>query len=178
LPDRVRARDRTVVIAAEQWLIVLRERDETVRCRTPREQRRADTEELRAVVDDPVAVAVEREEGLVATRPHPLHMVREAVGVDVERHAPTGGTELDAVPASVDDDRAALAPRARAGQREKQADQGFHKASFPSWLLTTPGATLRLPRSTDIDENGIAGRLLAGWDEREVRAEALIADPH
>src|SRR4029450_679724 len=66
LPDRVRARDHTVVIAAEQWLIVLRESDETVRCRTPREQRRADTEELRAIVDDPVAVAVEREEGLVA----------------------------------------------------------------------------------------------------------------
>jgi hypothetical protein len=116
LPDRVRARDHTVVIAAEQWLIVLRESDETVRCRTPREQRRADAEELRAIVDDPVAVAIEREEGLVAARAHPLHVVREAVGVDVERHAPTGGTELDAVPASVDDDRTALAPGARADQ--------------------------------------------------------------
>jgi hypothetical protein len=94
----------------------LRQRDEAVRRRATREQRRADTEELRAIVDDAVAIAVERQESLVAARTHPLHTVREPVRVDVERHAPTGGTELDAVPASVDDDRTALAPGARADQ--------------------------------------------------------------
>jgi len=94
----------------------LRQGDESVRRGATREQRRADTEELRAIVDDAIAIAVERQEGLVAARTHPLHMVREPVGVDVERHAPTGGTELDPVPASVDDDRTALAPRAPADQ--------------------------------------------------------------
>jgi hypothetical protein len=94
----------------------LRESDESVRCGAAREQRRADTEQLRAIVDDPIAVAIERQERLVAARTHPLYVVREAVGVDVERHAPTGGTELDPVPASVDDDRTALAPRAPADQ--------------------------------------------------------------
>jgi hypothetical protein len=94
----------------------LGERDESVRRGAPREQWRADTEQLRAVVDDSVAVAIERQERFVPARPHPLHVVRESVGVDVERHAPTGGTELDPVPASVDDDRTALAPGAPADQ--------------------------------------------------------------
>jgi len=94
----------------------LRKRDESVRCRATREQWRADTEQLRAIVDDPVAIAVERQERFIAARAHPLHMVRESVGVDVERHAPTGGTQLDAVPPSVDDDRTALAPGAPADQ--------------------------------------------------------------
>jgi hypothetical protein len=156
----------------------LRETDEPVRCGAARQQRRADPEELRAVVDQAVAIAIERQKGFVAARTHPLHPVREAVGVDVERHAPAGGTELDAVPASVDDDRAALAPGARADQIEKQADQGFHEASFPSWQLATAGAALRLPRPTDVDENGVPGRLLAGRNEREVRADALVPDSH
>jgi hypothetical protein len=94
----------------------LRECDESVRCCATREQRRADTEQFRAIIDDPIAVAIERQERLVAARTHPLHVVREPVGVDVERHPPTGGTELDPVPASVDDDRTALAPRAPADQ--------------------------------------------------------------
>jgi hypothetical protein len=94
----------------------LRESDKAVRRCATREQRRADTEELRTIVDDPIAVAIEREEGLIAPRTHPLHVIREPVGVDVERHAPTGGTELDTVPPGVDDDRAALAPGAPADQ--------------------------------------------------------------
>jgi hypothetical protein len=62
----------------------LRESDESVRCGAACKQRRADTEQLRAVVDDPIAVAIEREERLIAARTHPLHVVREPVGVDVE----------------------------------------------------------------------------------------------
>jgi hypothetical protein len=135
----------------------LREPDEPVRCRPALEQGRADTEELGPVVDHAIAIAVERQEGLIAAGAHPLHVVTETVGVDVERHAPARGTELDAVPASVDDDRAALRPRARADQIENEADQSFHGDSFPSWQLTSAGAALRLTRPADIDENGVDG---------------------
>jgi hypothetical protein len=88
----------------------LRQRDEPVGCSAALEQWRADAEELRAVIDQTVAVAVECQERFVTARPHPLHQVRESVGVDVERDAAAGGAELDAVSASVDHDRAALSP--------------------------------------------------------------------
>ena len=77
-PDRVRARNHAVVVAAQQWLIVLREADEPVGRSAALEQRRTDAEELRAVVDHAVAIAVERQERLVAARTHPLHVVAQS----------------------------------------------------------------------------------------------------
>jgi hypothetical protein len=108
----------------------LRESNEPVRRSAALEQGRADAEQLGAVIDPAVAVAVEREERLVAARPHPLHVVREAVGVDVERHTAAGGTEIDAVAASVDDDRAALPPGMAGEQAQKQAEESFHGSPF------------------------------------------------
>jgi hypothetical protein len=109
-PDRIRARDDAVIVAAQQRPIVLRQGDEPVGSGAALQQRRADAEELRAVVDQTVAIAVERQERFVAPRPYPLHVVGKPVGVDVEGHTAARGTEVDAVAARVDDDRAALPP--------------------------------------------------------------------
>ncbi|MGH8236529.1 MAG: hypothetical protein ACREXP_05835 [Steroidobacteraceae bacterium] len=108
----------------------MRESDEPIGRSAAFEQGRTDTEQLRAVVDESIAVAVERQERFVAARTHPLHVVTKAVGVDVKRHTPAGGAELDAVPASVDDDRAALSPDVARDQTQKQADERFHWSPF------------------------------------------------
>ena len=133
--------------------IVLRESDEPIRRGAALEQRRTHAEQLRAVIDQAIAVAVERQERFVAARTHPLHVVTEAVGVDVERHTPAGGTELDAVPASVDDDRAALCPDVAGEQTQKQADETFSWGvlSFqqPSRNHTSRCAALPRPRPID-----------------------------
>jgi hypothetical protein len=106
----------SIVVATEQWPVVLCQRDEPIGCGAALDQRRADAEQLGAVVDQPVAVAIEREERLVAARPHPLDVVRKAVRVDVERHAAARGTQIDAVAPSVDHERTALCPDVAPGQ--------------------------------------------------------------
>lgn len=130
-PDGVGARDHAVIVAAEQRQIVLGEADEAVRRIAALQQRRPDSEELGAIVDQAVAVAVERQEGFVAARTHPLHGFAKAVGVDVERYAAACRPELDAVATRVDDDRAALPPRARGRDEQKNADESFHEKSLP-----------------------------------------------
>jgi hypothetical protein len=129
-PDCVRTRDDAVIVAAQQRPIVLRQGDEPVGSGAALQQRRPDTEELRAVVDQTVAIAVERQERLVAARPHPLHVVGEPVGIDVERHACAGRTKLDAVAARVDYDRAALSPDVGREQAQKHTDESFHRSPF------------------------------------------------
>jgi hypothetical protein len=111
----------------------LRQADEAVRCSTAFQQRRADAEELRAIVDQTVTVTIERQERLVTARPYPLHVLREPIPIDVERHAAARGTHLDAVATRVDDDRAALSPDVGREQAQKQTDERFHRVlSFQS----------------------------------------------
>ena len=56
-----------------------------------------DAEQFRAVVDEAIAGAIQREEALVAAAAYPLHVVAHAVGVHVEVHADAGFAEVDAV---------------------------------------------------------------------------------
>jgi hypothetical protein len=109
-PDRVGARDHAVIITAQQRLIVLRQADEAIGRGTAFQQRRADAEELRAIVDQTVAVTVERQKRLVTAPLDPLHVLGEPIPVDVEGHAAACGTHFDAIATRVDDDRAALSP--------------------------------------------------------------------
>jgi hypothetical protein len=110
----------------------LGERDEAVGCFAALDERRTDAEELRTVIDQAVAVAVERQERFIAARPHPLHAVGKTIRVDVERNAAARDAQLDAVPSGVDDDRAALCPSASADQAQKNAQQNIHRSPFLS----------------------------------------------
>jgi hypothetical protein len=109
----------------------LREAHEAVRSIAAFQKRRAHAEQLGAVVDQAIAVAIERQKRFIAAGPDPLHGVAKAIRVDVERDAPARGPELDAVVTRVDHDRAALTPGARGAREQKNADESFHEESLP-----------------------------------------------
>ena len=110
-PDGIGLGDEAVVIAAELTGVVLREPDEAIRRAAPFENHRcADAEQFRAIIDEAIAGAIQREETLVAAAAYPLHVIAHAVGIHVEVHADAGFTEVDAVVGEVDDDGAAATP--------------------------------------------------------------------
>jgi hypothetical protein len=163
-PDGVRPRDHAVIVAAEQRPIVLRERDEPVGGRAAFEQRCAHAEELGTVVDQAIAIAVERQERLVTASTHPLHEVRRAVGIDVEPYAAARGTKIDAVAARVDDNRTALSPDVAGEQAQKQADERFHGNPF---LLQVSQAVTESHTWACSIASASTGRCRSAWHRRQ-----------
>src|SRR5215203_74040 len=66
------------------------------------------SEELRAIVDDAVAITVQAKEGVVVAGPRPGDAVETSVGVDVEVDREVWAGKMKTVPLQVEEDRAVL----------------------------------------------------------------------